>query len=56
MSKGPDTSGMSSRDKHKAEVLWQNAKDSKVARKELARMTDKHKDATPRGRISKLFG
>jgi hypothetical protein len=36
---------MNARDRHRAEVLWQNAKDSKVARKEIAGMTAKHKDA-----------
>jgi hypothetical protein len=36
---------MKDADKHKAQVLWQNAKDSKLARREIARMTAKHKDA-----------
>lgn len=35
---------MKDADKHRAEVLWKNAKDSKLARKEIAKMTDRHKD------------
>jgi hypothetical protein len=40
-----------STDKHRMEVLWANAKASKLARKEIAQATPAHTRTTPRGRL-----
>ena len=40
---------MKDADKHRAQVLWNSARESKVARKEISRMTPKHKDAGKMG-------
>lgn len=42
---------MNDKEKQKQEVLWNNARESKLARKEIANSTPKHRDATPRGRV-----
>lgn len=44
---------MTPQEKHKQEVLWKNAKDSKLARREIAKSTPKHRDATPQGRVKR---
>lgn len=42
---------MDDRQKQRLEVLWKNGKDSKLARKEIARTTPRHKATTAKGRL-----
>jgi hypothetical protein len=42
---------MTPQEKHRLEVLWANARESKLARKEIARATAQHQAATAKGRI-----
>jgi hypothetical protein len=44
---------MKDKEKHRLEVLWKNARDSKVARKEIAISTPPHKNTTARGKVQK---
>lgn len=47
---------MTPAEKDKMHVLWKNAKDSKLARREISRQTPAHKTTTPKGRIDALKG
>jgi hypothetical protein len=44
---------MNDREKHVQEVLWKNARESKLARREIASKTERHKDTTAKGRLEK---